>query len=707
MIGKLSIQSKLLLMLLGVCITSIIAIATLGYSSGQRILTDSIFNQLISLRESRAYQIETYFQNIRGQVQTTSEFQTVVEAMKGFKDAYQELEKRSITVAWNEQLKTYYKDNFLPVLDKNLPIQGKRNLFTYFPQNSVARYLQYHYIAANPNKTGEKSLLDFPQDGSKYSQLHKTYNPIFRKFIDTFGYDDLILVDAETGNIVYSVGKEVDFGTNLYTGTYSSSSLAELVRKVRQGRDSSLVMATDFESYSGVYGKPSASIASPIFDGTQLIGILVFKLSTEEINQIMTGGEHWERDGLGKSGEAYLVGSDRYMRSISRFLVEAPEDYFKAIEASGLAAKEIAQIKSLNTSVLHQKVESKAVEQAFKRKTGIDFVQDYRDETVLSAYRPLNIDDLNWIILAEIDRSEAFAPIRAFQRQVLLSTAIIVLLVTLIASILSYYFVKPFRTLIDGFRQVAKGKTDVKIKVESKDEFRELANSFNDMVDSLDRQQQLIKEKNQENEELLLSILPEPVAQRVKEGEESIADSVSNVTVLFADLDGFIELSNSLPANETVTLLNDLVSSFDDAAENNGVEKIRTVGSSYMAVCGLSVPRLDHSKRVIDFAQDMLRILRRFNQEKNTDLRIRIGINSGSVVAGIVGRNKFIYDLWGDTVNIAHRIQSQSEWNTIQISESVHTRIAEIGYDFQPSSLEIPGQGELKVWSTQLTGHSR
>ena len=151
MVKKLSIQSKLMLVLLTVSISSIVAIAGLGYISGQEILRNSIFNQLVSLRESRAYQLETYFENVRGQIQTTSELKTVIEAMQSFSAAYNNLETAKIPVVWNEKLKDYYNSNFLPILNKNIPISGKRNLFTYFPPNSAARYLQYHYIAANPN----------------------------------------------------------------------------------------------------------------------------------------------------------------------------------------------------------------------------------------------------------------------------------------------------------------------------------------------------------------------------------------------------------------------------------------------------------------------------------------------------------------------------------------------------------------------------
>ncbi|MEM8827998.1 MAG: adenylate/guanylate cyclase domain-containing protein [Cyanobacteria bacterium P01_G01_bin.19] len=690
-----------MLMLLGVCISSIIAIAYVGYDNGRQALNNSIQNQLISVRETKAYQIERYFRQVRAQIQT---FSTggVNDALKSFNQAYQELENQEIQLTWHEQLKDYYSDKFLPILAEHT--EGRPLLYSYLPQNSAARYLQYHYIAGNSNPQGEKEYLNDANDGSRYTEIHRMVQPIYSNFISQLGYYDLILIDAQTANIVYTVKKETDFGTNLFQGPYSTSGLATVFRKAVNANDPNFVAISDFVPHRASYAEPSAFIASPVFDtaSSELTGVLAFQLSADEINQVMTGNNDWEEEGLGKSGETYLVGADYGMRSNSRFLIEQPEEYFKAILAEGLPQNEVAIIKRFNSSILHQQADTEAIREALDNQTGFKFAEDYRGVNTLNAYRPLELTDLDWVINAKIDVEEAFKPVRDFQRQVLLATAIIVLLVTLVASILSYYFIRPIRTLIDGFRQVGKGNTDVKIKVKSKDEFRELANSFNEMVDNLDHQKKLVQEKNEENQELLLSILPEPVAERVKKGEESIGDSFSNVTVLFADLGGFMELSESLPASQTVSLLNDLVTAFDDAAEKYGVEKHKTIGSAYMAVCGLSVPRLDHAKRTIDFAKEMLRIVRRFNREKNTELGLRIGVNSGSVVAGIVGKDKFIYDLWGDTVNVANRLQSLGKWNTIQVSQSVHNRIAEFIEDFEPvDNLEGLDKEKFPVWSTK------
>ena len=205
------------------------------------------------------------------------------------------------------------------------------------------------------------------------------------------------------------------------------------------------------------------------------------------------------------------------------------------------------------------------------------------------------------------------------------------------------------------------------------------------------------------------------MAKRLKDGEQSIADSFSNVTVLFADLPGFNELSSSWSPNETVNFLNDLINAFDEAAERYGVEKVKTLGSGYMAVSGLSVPRIDHTKRVVDFAINMVRILHSFNREitssetlkkamgeQKTQLKIRIGINSGEVIAGIVGRSKFIYDLWGDTVNIAHQLQMEGVGNEIHVTEAVYSCLVDL-YEFKSiSDVEIAGKGKVAIWSIIL-----
>jgi class 3 adenylate cyclase len=694
-LNRLSIKSKLIVMLLTVSSCSILVTAYIGYKSGQSNLTDRVFNQLTSLRTTKSYQIESYFKTIRNHIQTLSEDPTVIGALQEFTVAYGQLETAPVPAEFDRKLAAYYRKEFLPRLAKTE--KGSPVLNSFLPQTPAARTLQYRYIAANPNPVGKKHLLDTAKDGSQYSRLHARYHPIFRKIIEKFGYYDMFLINPQ-GTVVYTVYKETDFTTNYTTGAYNESNLARLVATVRRSKERDYARLIDFESYAPSYGAPAAFIAAPIFNQSKFVGVLAVQVPADEINAVMTGNRNWEQDGLGKSGETYLVGRDYSMRSVSRFLVDSPEEYFKTLKTLGVADGTLNRIRQYNTSILEQKVMTKAASEALVGKRGTQIIRDYRDIPVLSSYSPLQIDGLEWAILAEIDLSEAYAPIYAFGRQVLISATLLMLLVTLLAMALANLFVKPINQLIKSARKVEAGQLDTLVDLNTDDEFGELAQSFNAMVGSLQAQTNLVADKNRENEQLLLSLFPAAIAKRLKRGEKEIADTVSNVTVLFSDLTGFTKLAAELTAQEIVALLSDLVTSFDEAAERYGIEKIKTIGDSYMAICGLSVPYLDHDKRAVDFALEMLAIVRRFNHERGFQLNMSIGIHSGDVTAGIIGRNRFIYDVWGNTVNLANALRVACPAGAMFVSAAVYHRLDDL-YEFLPA--EVPegnGTAALKVW---------
>jgi len=204
--------------------------------------------------------------------------------------------------------------------------------------------------------------------------------------------------------------------------------------------------------------------------------------------------------------------------------------------------------------------------------------------------------------------------------------------------------------------------------------------------------------EQQKSENLLLNILPQPIAQRLKQAPQSIADGFADATVLFADIVGFTQLSAQIPPEALVALLNQIFSTFDQLAEKHGLEKIKTIGDAYMAVGGLPQPRADHAQAVTRFALDLQDAVDKFNWETGHSLALRIGINSGPVVAGVIGIKKFIYDLWGDTVNTASRMESHGTPGTIQITE---TTFALIQDEFQIEaigSVPIKGKGEMMTY---------
>ena len=174
----------------------------------------------------------------------------------------------------------------------------------------------------------------------------------------------------------------------------------------------------------------------------------------------------------------------------------------------------------------------------------------------------------------------------------------------------------------------------------------------------LQLEKEMLQIEKEKSERLLLNILPRAIADRLKGGEKTIAESYQSVTVLFADLVGFTNLSRHTDASEIVDMLNQIFTKFDHLVERHGLEKIKTIGDSYMVVGGLPVVRQNHAKVVAALALEMIQAISELNLETHTDRAIRIGINTGPVVAGIIGRKKFSYDLWGSTVNLAARLES-------------------------------------------------
>jgi len=201
-----------------------------------------------------------------------------------------------------------------------------------------------------------------------------------------------------------------------------------------------------------------------------------------------------------------------------------------------------------------------------------------------------------------------------------------------------------------------------------------------------------------ENERLLLNILPASIADRLKAGDEHIADTFSDVTVMFADIVGFTMLAAAMPAHAVVELLNDLFTRFDLAAHDLGIEKIKTIGDAYMAVCGLPEVCPEHAERMVNMALRMMRIAREFGVERGNPLSLRIGLNSGPVVAGIIGRKKFIYDLWGDTVNLASRMESHALPDTIQVTRPIFEKLRDHHPFVARGLVEVKGKGAVETW---------
>jgi class 3 adenylate cyclase len=699
LLSRLSIQSKLILMLLVVCIGSIVAISVIAFSTGKETLTQAIFNELTSVRSSKKYQIESQFKLIRNEVVNLSNDPTVTECLLGLRANFASFTDLDVKPDWDEKIKAYYEDDFLPKLAQKT---GKHPILdAYLPRTAAARYLQYQYIANNPNPSGEKYKLVDAKDGSGYSIVHARFHPMLAKLVRDFGYSNLFLIDNK-GNAVYTCTKSPIFGTNLLLGPYSNTNVAEMFRGLIGAKDQDTVKLVDFMRIDSALGAPVALIGSPVFDGPNQIGVVAIQLPVDEINRVATGNYGWEREGLGKTGEVILVGSDSLLRSRSRLLYEDKDKYFAQLEKAGYSKADIDQVRQAGTALLAQYARIKAVDHALSGEQGTDIENDYRGLPTLVSYAPLEIEGLRWVIVASMETSEAFKPLYHLTWTILCWSVLIVLVVTVLAMTLAHLFVRPIYRLADGVKQFKAGKTDVTVDFTSQDEYQDLSMAFNEMTQSIHKQTAQLREQEQKNNKLLLNLVPPAVAARLANGERDVAQRYSDVTVLVARLAGFTEATESFSAEKTVGLLDDLITAFDEAAERHRAEKLKTSGYTYVAVCGMSEQLLDHSKRMVEFAMEIVQILSRFKRESNINIDVRIGLDTGPVTGGVIGRSKLTYDLFGETVDNARGMMSESPADIILVSQTVYDSLHDLYGFYGPFQVRGAGDGVV-AWALKTS----
>ena len=691
-LSRVSIQSKLLVMLLITSVLSAAVVGYIGYSSGRHSLQASVFDRMTEIRQSQTRQLQSMFSDLTDSLIVYSRGWTGSEAIDAFIGGFNQLGNAQIDPAQQQSIVNYYNDVFAKAEDAQTG--HTVNVDALLPTSNAQRYLQAYYTApvADPNAAIK---VDDAHDGSAWSAANARFNDFFREIVTRFGFEDALLIDPQ-GNIVYSAYKSVDLGSNILTGPYRGGLLTDAYTKAMRSNDVDYVGVTDFGDYQPA-DEPTAWMVSPVGSESRIDGVLALQFPISKINKLMTMDKRWEESGMGKTGETFIVGPDDLMRSDSRLFLEDPQRFVGDVVKAGTPPDVAQDAIRQKTTTLVQPVATEATRLAQQGQRGTLITRDYLGHQTLQAYGPVGIPGLHWTVIATIDTSEAFAPVAAFTRKLVLSTAVIIFVVCLAAMLLARLFVRPIRRLEAGAQRISSGDYDVNLPVLSRDEFGELTATFNDMSRNLAIKDELLTEQRRENDRLLLSLMPEPVVQRYREGEQTIAQDHQNVTVIFADIVGLDELSAELDSEHVLEIVNELVRQFDAAAENLGVEQVRTLHNGYLASCGLSVPRLDNVRRTVDFAIEMQRIIGRFNTEMGRDLKLRAGIDTGAVSSGLVGRTSLAYDLWGQAVNLAYQVQSGAPQPGIYATTQVYEVMRDSRQFASAGTITVDGT-EQQVW---------
>lgn len=693
--SRISIQSKLMLMLL---VTSIVSVAVVGYvefQSGATELREVVSKQLIQLREAQRRAVQTLFAELTNSLIVYSRGVTATDAVRAFTAGFDELAGANITPEQQHALTAYYRNDFIKAVAQRTG--DEPDLEALLPVSAPQKYLQAHYTAPFTGSDAKKPA--DVGDGSAWSAASARFNSYFAEIVTRNAYLDALLLDTR-GNVVYSVNKGPDLGTNIFTGPYRESNLQDAYRKALGSNAVDFVWITDYQPYQPHRDTPTAWLVSPVGAGGTIAGVLALPLPSARINQIMTAGGHWDQAGVGRTTETFLAGPDDLMRSDSRLFLQDPDEYRRQATAAGTSVETVDRAFRLGSTTLVQPLDSPGLRAAQGGRTGtVTTGHDYLGQRELEAYAPLDIPNsgLHWSILATRNHSDAYAGIASFSKRVVLTTTAIIFAICVLAMLLARAVLRPIRRLQAATGQISAGDYNVTVPVKSRDEIGDLSNAFNEMSRSLQTKEKLLNDQRAENDRLLSSLMPEPVVRRYRQGEQVVALEHHNVSVVYAELLRIDLVSAGLSGDQLVALVDEVFRQFDSAAEAGGVERIRTLYNGYLAGCGMTTPRLDNVHRTVEFALEMQRIVSRLAEETGHRLSLWAGVTTGDVVSGLVGRSGVVYDLWGPAANMAYRMRGGAPQPGIYVTEGVYDAVRDTR-QFTKADPVVVDDSEQPTW---------
>lgn len=493
----MSLTKKLIASVIAVAVATLLfAVLTVGLTTNnsvREVVSGSVENRLTAMRQMQIDRIDNYFENILKVVMFTAENRAAMDANEGFSGAFSLTPK--IDDTFQPDLDAFYAGDFTSSYrqyDNGMNASIISDITDSL--DTPATFYQTRYIARNEAPIGEKSELMFaPKLGkfsNRYDGTHADYHTALKQIKDEFQFGDLLFV-RDDGRVVYSVEKNIDYATSLVDGPFANTHLADTWRAALElnSRETTL---SDYASYQPAFGKAVAFAATPVFTSLgQRAGTLIVQLDNERLTEVMTNDRQWANVGLGVTGEAYIVGTDRLLRTQSRFLLQDSADYFKRISQKG-DQNNINAMRNKRSSVGLQLVDDEAVALGISGETGTIVSNGYLGYPVLAAYAPLTVKGNRWAIIVEIGEDEVFAEVNQIIKQSLLFALLTLVISVILASALGVFvskiIISPIKGLVESFKNIAEGDGDLSVQLESanrKDEIGELSSSFNTFVSNI------------------------------------------------------------------------------------------------------------------------------------------------------------------------------------------------------------------------------
>lgn len=472
-------------------VISVFLIGAVASSSGSAALQAQIEAQLVALRETKRAQVEEFFSHTQDQVLNQSANTNLIQLMLEMASSAQSLAEshRSTMDTYRDAVARFYEQDFN---EHYRSLNGGRSyagVTQHRALDNTATFMQYVYMVDTDLPIGQKHELLRARTISSYDFMHRGLHSYLNDVVQRFGYADLYLVSAD-GLVFYSVQKNIDFGTNL-NEQFNTSGLAKLHQRIMQGTRG-IAYLEDFSPYPPRFDHPTAFVGTQVYrrDDGHLLGTLILALSEDPINNIMTNGLAWQETGYGETGETLLVGSDGLARSMSRAFHEQPVPLVNALRNTGTQTARIDDLSARQSAVGLLPIQRDGVAAARRGEHGITVDANWAGEPVLSAFTPLNVDGLEWVVLSEISQREAFADIRGLIGSIR-NNAVLLVLIMLALSIgaglmFAHRLVGPILRVANTLQTIGEhADLTLRTDVKGQDEVGAMANSLNLTLDRI------------------------------------------------------------------------------------------------------------------------------------------------------------------------------------------------------------------------------
>jgi signal transduction histidine kinase/L-rhamnose mutarotase len=497
----------------------------LASMSAAQALRQANEERLTAIRETKRRQVETYFRDVRNHVLALSNDEATISALEQYRGAWEKLPELRSGSPREQELRRFYEEQvaFRVAAERD----GQNLLRDWYPADARQRWLQWQFLAGNPHPVGKKDLLLSPGEASEYGRLHAQHHPTMHRYQSAFGFYDIFLIGPERGRILYTVFKEIDLGARLDVGVYAATGLGRAWKRAMAMTEPEKTVLEDYEAYMPSFLAPAAFVAAPVWRAGIKIGVLAIQVPIAEVNRVLTGDYHWEAEGMGATGQAYLAGADGRLRSDTRPEIENAERFFVRLAGQGVARDVLERARRNGTGIL-----TLPAPEGLTSASGAAVVagRSLAGADVLRSYAPVEVAEVKWVLVAEMDTEEALRGVRDLRKGILLAGLAVGLVCMGVAWWMARAVTRPVAALAAGARRLGAGELGVTVTASREDELGELTAAFNAMSENL-RRTTVSRDELERLAELLMRTQEEERGRLARELHDDVTQRLAAVAI--------------------------------------------------------------------------------------------------------------------------------------------------------------------------------